>query len=185
MKKTIIAVVLLIGLVVYGGYDYYRTSSLETGQAVESSGANVERGIQKGQLAPDFSLTDLKGNPVTLSDFKGKKVMVNFWATWCPPCRVEMPHMQKFYEDYKSKDFVIVGVNMTTTEENPDNVKAFVEDQRLTFSIVLDQEGDVLQTYQVVAYPTTYVLDSNGVIREKFQGAINYDIMKDAVSKIK
>lgn len=185
MKKSIIAILVLIGLVVYGGYDYFSKSSTVPGQAAESGEENLKIGTQKGQLAPDFALTDLKGNPVKLSDLKGKKVMVNFWATWCPPCRVEMPHMQKFYEDYQSKNVVIVGVNLTTTEENPDNVKAFVEDQQLTFPIVLDQEGDVLQTYQVVAYPTTYVLDSNGVIREKFQGAINYDIMKDAMSKIK
>jgi peroxiredoxin len=185
MKKSMIAILFLIGLVVYGGYDYYSKSSSETGQAAETGGVNLEKGIQKGQLAPDFSLTDLKGNPVHLSDFKGKKVMVNFWATWCPPCRVEMPHMQKFYEDYKSKDVVIVGVNLTPTEERLDSVQTFVDDQLLTFPIVLDKEGSIMQTYQVVAYPTTYLLDSNGVVREKFQGAINYDIMKDAVSKIK
>lgn len=185
MKKSMIAVLVLIGLVVYGGYDYFHKSSSETGQIAESGEANLETGILKGQLAPDFALTDLQGNTVRLSDFKGKKVLVNFWATWCPPCRVEMPHMQKFYEDYQSKDVVILGVNLTPTEENPDNVQAFVKEQQLTFPIVLDKEGDVMQTYQVVAYPTTFLLDSDGVIREKFQGAIHYDMMKEAVSNIK
>lgn len=185
MKKSMIAVLVLIGLVVYGGYDYFHKSSSETGQIAESGEANLETGILKGRLAPDFALTDLQGNTVHLSDFKGKKVLVNFWATWCPPCRVEMPHMQKFYEDYQSKDVVILGVNLTPTEKNPDNVQAFVKEQQLTFPIVLDKEGDVMQTYQVVAYPTTFLLDSDGVIREKFQGAINYDIMKEAVSNIK
>ena len=124
-KKSMIAVLVLIGLVVYGGYDYFHKSSSETGQIAESGEANLETGILRGQFAPEFSLTDLPGNPVRLSDFKGKKVLVNFWATWCPPCRVEMPHMQKFYEDYQSKDVVILGVNLTPTEENPDNVKHF------------------------------------------------------------
>jgi peroxiredoxin len=185
MKKTIFAVIVLIGLVIYGGYDYFSRSSSDTGQVAESGQVNLKIGIEKGQLAPDFTLTDLQGNPVRLSDFIGKKVFVNFWASWCPPCRIEMPHMQKFYEDYQSKDVVILGVNLTPTEENPDAVPAFVEEQRLTFPIVLDSGGDVMLTYQVIAYPTTYLIDANGVIREKYRGAINYDIMKDAVAKIK
>ncbi|MEX2460642.1 MAG: TlpA disulfide reductase family protein [Paenibacillaceae bacterium] len=185
MKKNMLAILFLIVIVIYGGYDYFSKSTTETTQTAEIGGVNLKTGVQKGQLAPDFSLTDLKGVPVHLSDYKGKKVIVNFWATWCPPCRVEMPHMQKFYEDYKSKDFVILGVNLIQTEENPDSIQAFVEDQQLTFPILLDKEGNVVQTYQVVAYPTTYLLDSIGVIREKFQGAINYEIMEDAVSEIK
>lgn len=182
MKKNVIAVLFLIGIIIYGGYDYYSKTSSEKKQVTEVS--DVEIGIQKGQLAPDFSLNDFKGDPVHLSDFKGKKVMINFWATWCPPCRVEMPHMQKFYEDNESKDVVIVGINLTTTEGNSDSVQAFVENQQLTFPIVLDTEGSVMQTYQIVSYPTTYVLDSKGVIREKFQGAMNYEMMEEAVSKI-
>src|SRR5690606_2618204 len=98
---------------------------------------------------------------------------------------VEMPHMQRFYEDYKQQDVVILGVNLTPTEEKTNNVMSFVKDYGLTFPILLDSEGTVMQTYQVVAYPTTYLLDSSGVIREKYQGAINYDTMKEAVSKIK
>lgn len=78
MKKSMIAVLVLIGLVVYGGYDYFHKSSSETGQIAESGEANLETGILKGQLAPDFVLTDLQGNTVHLSDFKGKKVLVNF-----------------------------------------------------------------------------------------------------------
>ncbi|RRJ65139.1 TlpA family protein disulfide reductase [Paenibacillus oralis] len=184
MKKSIIAVLVLIGLIVYGAYDYLKKSPSETAQTVEPVTEELETGIQKGQLAPDFTLMDLEGNPVKLSDFKGKRVLLNFWATWCPPCRVEMPHMQKFYEDYESEDVVILGVNMTLTEENPDGVQNFVKDEQLTFPIVLDKEGDALQTYQVIAYPTTYLLDSTGVIREKFMGAINYEIMEKYVAEI-
>ncbi|MGG1660789.1 peroxiredoxin family protein [Brevibacillus sp. NRS-1366] len=185
MKKSMIAIILLVGLVVYGGYDLFQTSSLETGQSKEASIANLETGTQKGQVAPDFSLTDLNGNEVKLADFAGKRVLVNFWATWCPPCRIEMPHMQKFYEDYQAKDVVILGVNLTPSEKNMDVVKDFVQGQQLTFPIVLDQKGEVTQTYQVVAYPTTYMLDSNGVIREKFQGAINYEVIEKAISNMK
>ncbi|MFC4600266.1 TlpA disulfide reductase family protein [Cohnella hongkongensis] len=185
MKKSIIAVLVLIGLIAYGAYDYLKKSPTETTEIAKSGTEELETGTQKGQLAPDFALTDLQGNPVKLSDFKGKRVLLNFWATWCPPCRVEMPHMQKFYEDYQEEDVVILGVNMTLTEKNPDGVQTFVNDEQLTFPIVLDEEGEVMQDYQVVAYPTTYLLDSKGVIRETFRGAINYEIMEKYVSQIK
>lgn len=184
MKKSMLAIILLVGLVVYGGYDLLQKSSLETGQKKREDIANLETGTQKGQVAPDFSLNDLNGNQVKLADYTGKTVLVNFWATWCPPCRVEMPHMQKFYDDYKDKDVVILGVNLTPTEKSMDVVTNFVQEQQLTFPIVLDQEGEVTQAYKVVAYPTTYILDADGVIREKFQGAINYEVMEKAISSL-
>lgn len=184
MKKSIIAVLVLVGLIVYSTYDYLKTLPSETTQITESVTEEIESGIQSGQLAPGFTLTDLQGNQVKLSDYKGKKVLLNFWATWCPPCRVEMPHMQKFYEDYQSEDVVILGINMTLTEKNPDDVKEFVNDEQLTFPIVLDEKGNILQTYQVIAYPTSYLLDSKGVIQEKFIGAISYEIMEEYISKI-
>jgi peroxiredoxin len=185
LKKNIIVIIALLCLVAYGGYDYLSKSSERTEKSLGTTAENVEIGIEKGNAAPDFELSDLEGNPVKLSDFQGKVVMVNFWATWCPPCRIEMPHMQKFYEDYESKDVVILGVNLTPTEQNEEAIKPFVEEQKLTFPIVLDPAGEAMLTYQVVAYPTTYLLDSKGVIQEKFRGAINYEIMEDAVSKIR
>jgi peroxiredoxin len=186
MRKNLLAIIVILGLVAYGAYDYFNKNAVNTAESGEALNEELERGIIKGKLAPDFELNDLEGNPVSLSDLRGKIVMVNFWATWCPPCRIEMPHMQKFYEEHQSKDdVVILGVNLTPTEEKLDAIRTFVDDQGLTFPIVLDPDGDVMQTYQVMAYPTTYILDTKGVIREKFQGAINYDIMKEAVSQIR
>lgn len=182
MKKNLFAVLILTGLIIYGGFEYFHQSSESS---TESLAENLEIGIAKGQLAPDFVLTDLQGNAVHLSDFKGKKVFLNFWASWCPPCRAEMPHMQKFYEKYQSKDIVILAVNLIQSEKNPKDVYTFVQEQQLTFPIVLDQKGEVATTYQIYLLPTTFLLDADGVIREKFQGPIHYDIMKKAVSKIK
>lgn len=184
MRKNMIAILVLIGLVAYGSYDFFKKTPSETLRVAESENKELKTGILKGQLAPNFVLTDLQGSSVQLSDFKGKKVLVNFWATWCPPCRVEMPHMQSIFEDFEDKDVVILGVNMTLTEEASEDVQAFVNEQQLTFPIVMDEEGDVMQTYQVFAYPTTYLLDTEGVIREKFQGAISYEIMEDYISRI-
>lgn len=74
-------------------------------------------GLEKGNLAPDFELTDMEGSPVKLSDYRGKAVLLNFWASWCPPCRAEMPHMEKLYNKYKDENFDILAVNLTNTEK--------------------------------------------------------------------
>ncbi len=182
MKKSFIGIIALVGLLLYGFYDYMNKEPLDTADsAVEIDDANISVGVEKGNRAPDFELMNLVGEQVSLSDYSGQKVLINFWATWCPPCRAEMPHMQEFYEDYKEEGVVILGVNMTTTEKNHLNVAPFVEEYGLTFPILLDTEGDVLAAYQLVAFPTTFVLDEKGVIQEKFQGAIHYEIMEQAI----
>ncbi|MFF2908436.1 peroxiredoxin family protein [Paenibacillus sp. NPDC057934] len=185
MKKNVIAIIFIIGLVLYGGYEYFNKSSQQPLQSVSSEEESRDVGIEIGQVAPDFSLQDLSGNPVRLSDYKGKRVMLNFWATWCPPCRVEMPHMQSIYENYESEDVVILGVNMTLTEKALGDVQPFVQEQKLTFPIVLDEDGELMQTYQIVAYPTTYVLDADGVVREKVRGAMNYEMMSELLAEVK
>lgn len=188
MKKNMIAIIVLLGLIAYGGYDYFNKSAsseeVEISADADAPGEQLVRGVEKGNLAPDLTLVDLNGKEVRLADYAGKTVLLNFWATWCPPCRIEMPHMQQFYEDYQSKDVVILGVNLSQTEQSMDDVPAFVEEEKLTFPIVLDLEGDALLTYQIIAYPTTYLIDAKGIVREKFRGAINYDIMKEAVGKV-
>jgi len=197
MKKSMLAIIFLIGLVIYGGYDYFNKSSNpltkhtedNTGDAEQSKEAQVgeaalSKGVEKGMLAPNFELLDMAGNPVQLTDFRGKTVFVNFWATWCPPCRVEMPHMQQLYENYSDQDVVILGVNVTLTEKTFEGIQDFINKEKLTFPIVLDEEGDITYQYQIMAYPTTYVLDGSGVIQEKFRGAINYEMMEDALSRI-
>lgn len=179
MKRNIVVILALIGLVVYAGYDFYsKTDKFEIDKST------IEVGIQKGKLAPDFILTNLKGEPVKLSDYRGKKVLINFWATWCPPCQAEMPHMQKFYANYESKDVVVLGVNLSFTEKGSDSVQAFVDEQGLSFPIVLDKEANVADLYQVSAYPTTYFVDAHGVIQERLQGAISYEQMKAAVKSL-
>mgnify|MGYP001210657066 CR=1 FL=1 len=184
MKKNIFAVIVLLGLVGYGTYEYMsgNTATTET-QEETVIDENVTIGIGKGQRAPDFQLEDANGNAYKLSDFRGKKVFVNFWATWCPPCRAEMPHMQQVYDDHEG-DVVVLGVNLTPTETDPEAIEPFIEDFELTFPIVLDHEGDVMTTYQVIAYPTTFAVDSQGIIREIFRGAINTEIMNEALKKM-
>jgi len=120
---------------------------------------------QEGFQAPDFELSTLDGQTLVLSDFRGKAVLVNFWATWCPPCRSEMPAMQQVYTDYGSDAFVILAVNNTQQDRNED-VVAFVSEQGLTFPMLMDIRGKVSQTYQVHSMPTSFFIDPEGIIRE-------------------
>lgn len=141
-------------------------------------------GLEKGNRAPDFELIDIEGNPVKLSDFRGKAVLLNFWATWCPPCRAEMPHMEKLYKKYKDEKFDIVAVNLTNTEKNSGDAKKFVEELGLTFTIPMDEKGVAGAEYEVLAYPTSYFIDSDGVIRGKVLGALNEEYMEKEIRKL-
>ncbi|WP_040948975.1 peroxiredoxin family protein [Gorillibacterium massiliense] len=185
MKKNGIAITILAGLILWGIFDYMKKPNNTLAPAPSSISASVPEGVTKGKRAPDFQLTDLNGNAIKLTDFRGKTVLLNFWATWCPPCKVEMPQMRDFYTQYKHKDVIILGVNLTDTEKNAGHVQSFASENGLTFPIVLDKKGVVADLYRVAAYPTTFIIDPDGIIRDKFQGAIDFDTMKDAYAKAK
>ncbi|MGP4039465.1 redoxin domain-containing protein [Gracilibacillus sp. D59] len=131
-------------------------------------------GLEIGNIAPDFELETLNGETVKLSDYRGEPVMLNFWATWCPPCRAEMPDMQRFYQDTGMN---ILAINMTKTESNFEDIGQFVKEHGLTFTIPLDQKNIVGDRYQIRPIPTTYMIDSNGVIQFFVFGPLNYDQM--------
>lgn len=136
-------------------------------------------GLGYGDLAPNFELETLEGEKRKLSDFRGEPVMINFWATWCPPCKAEMPDMERFYKNHK---VTIFSVNLTQQENSQKTVETFVDDYDLTFPIMLDKQIDVADTYLVQTIPTTYILDSEGKIFHKMIGPMNYD---DMVAKYK
>lgn len=120
---------------------------------------------QEGLLAPDFSLTALSGETISLKDLRGRPVMVNFWASWCPPCRSEMPAMETMYQEFRTADLEILAVNATYQDRLAD-AEAFVRENQLTFPVLLDRTGEVNQIYQVRSLPTTFFIDSSGVIQK-------------------
>lgn len=120
---------------------------------------------QTGFLAPDFSLQDMDGNVVTLSDLKGTPILLNFWASWCPPCRREMPAMQNAYNQYKDEGFVILAIN-STNQDDIDTASTFVSDLGITFPILLDTYGQASKDYQVRSLPTSFFIDQNGTITD-------------------
>ena len=140
--------------------------------------------VEVGSAAPDFKLTTLKCDQMNLSDYRGKKVILNFWATWCPPCKAEMPHMQKFYENNKENGIEVVTVNLTNIDKGQENIEAFVNDYGLTFDIPLDVDGDVGTQYQAFTIPTSYIIDSNGIITKKIIGPMDENTMTNLVNEI-
>jgi peroxiredoxin len=128
-----------------------------------------------GRPAPDFTLADLDGNQVSLSDFRGKTVFINFWATWCPPCREEMPAIEALYQQYEDKDVVVLGVDILETEGE---VRQFVEEGGYSWTFVMDTTGEVTNSYQVVAIPTSFFIDKEGIIRAVSVGAMTKGAME-------
>lgn len=124
--------------------------------------------------APDFSLNDMDDEPHSLADYKGKVIMMNFWATWCPPCRREMPSMERVHQHMKDKDFVVLAVNQM---ESPDHVFAYTGQLEIqpTFTILFDSASKVSQAYRVQGLPTTYLIDKKGNIRYRAIGGREFD----------
>jgi peroxiredoxin len=122
--------------------------------------------------AIDFALKDLNGNPVRISDFRGNIVLLNFWATWCPECRIEMPSMQKLHSRFKDNNFVLVSINI---KETAAEVKNFFKKYKLTFIGLLDSDGKAGSQMAIRAIPTTFILNRNGKIAGTIMGAREWD----------
>lgn len=165
MVKKVIAAVVIIAL--------FAVAMVNAMGNEETILENQKTGLEVGNKAPDFELKTLSGGTSKLSDYKGKKVMLNFWATWCPPCKAEMPAMQKFYE--ANKDNVeILAVNMDTQND----VAGFIKEKGITFPILLDEKNEVNQNYQILSIPTTFFIDEQGIITHKFIGSMKEEDME-------
>lgn len=186
MKKALFFTI-IGAMLVWAVYDFTFSGSNSEGQQndaapAETAGESADTGLAVGNTAPDFTLQTLDGKEAKLSDFRGKPVFVNFWATWCPPCRAEMPDMQELYDNM---DIEILAVNLTNTEKSEEDVSSFVEDMGLTFPVLMDPKGQLSTAYNVKAYPTSYLLDAEGKIRYIAYGAMNYNLMVQEFEKMK
>lgn len=130
--------------------------------------------VLEGRTAPDFTLPDLKGKIYKLSDYKGKVVFVNFWATWCKPCEEEMPSMQIMYQVLKKSypDFELLAVSVDSKEA--DVVESFVKKYGITFPVLHDKKGRIKEIYKTTGVPETFIIDQNGIIAEKVLGPRNW-----------
>lgn len=135
----------------------------------------------EGQMAEDFSLNSLDGKQYTLSDLRGKVVLIDFWATWCPPCKKELPVIEKLHRDFKDEGLVVLGIS----DENKTTIEKFLKENKLTFPILLDQGGKVAKLYKVQAIPRVILIDKKGKIVKDITGyeEENEKILKEAIEK--
>lgn len=135
------------------------------------------------EKAVDFELNTLDGEKIRLSDYEGKKVVLNLWATWCPPCKAEMPHIQRFYEEH-GDEVEVIAVNLTSIDHGKEALQNFIEEYELTFPIPLDETGEVGDIYEAFTIPTSYFIDSEGRIAEKVVGPMDQRMMERIVEKM-
>jgi cytochrome c biogenesis protein CcmG, thiol:disulfide interchange protein DsbE len=152
---------LTISVILLAGLAWIWTSRAVAGETTAGSIPAPRQGFQ----APDFSLQNAQGDVVRLSDLRGNPVLVNVWASWCSPCRAEMPAIQRLYQDYQSHGLEILAVN-STTQDSVEKAMAFAQDLGLTFPILFDAEGEVARLHQVQALPSSYFINPDGKIEE-------------------
>lgn len=140
-------------------------------------------GFNQGDEAPDFELETMDGEPAKLSDFRGKKVLLNFWATWCPPCRDEIPDMQAFHEDH-GEDVAVLAVNVTSQEASINNIESFLDEYGVGFTVLKDIDQSVTDGYGARALPTTYIIDRDGKVFNKAIGPLTYADMLNVFEQI-
>jgi thiol-disulfide isomerase/thioredoxin len=192
--KRFLAIGILIGLIGYTVYtQVWVKQTQEAANAVESAQKNpfnpnekIGTAINKGELlnkvAPDFTLETLDGETITLSELKGKKVFINFWTSWCPPCRDEMPEIQTFSKQHP--DIVILAVDLRNTEKSDEAVQEYINEYEYTFSVLLDRKGDVGQSYKVITLPTSYFVNTKGEVQYKFIGPLTVEKMEELVNTL-
>lgn len=189
MKKWF-ALIALTALIVWGVYDISKESAMpwqkkRTAQAVEEDQQEgVKIGLNQGELAPDFTLLTADGEELKLSDYRGKRVMMNLWASWCPPCIAEMPDLQSFFSAHKDEGIEVIGINLTESEAHKEGIYQFIDDFELTFPVVFDEASQVADLYQVTTIPTTFILNSKGEIEQKIVGPLTYEIMEELMQQV-
>ena len=155
------------------------------GTTMVAIGLVDNRSVQVDELAPDFRLQDLDGRVVMLSDFRGKTVVLNFWATWCPPCREEMPEFQELWDERGtggSDDLVVLAVNFLR-DDSVGAATNFIEANEFTFPVVFDTtRGDVAARYGVRGLPATFFIDRNGIVRTTALGPVFGNLLETGVA---
>ncbi|MCI5872621.1 MAG: cytochrome c biogenesis protein CcdA [Clostridiales bacterium] len=177
---------ILMGLLMFTGKMNEVSGYLSEASAAEDSEENDVGTEETAVPAIDFELTDQYGETHTLADYKGKIIFLNFWATWCPPCRAELPDIQKLYEEYAAAgddSVVMIGVAAPGYggEKSAEEIAAFLEENGYTYPVLMDEGGELFLQYGVYSYPTTFMIDKDGNVFGYASGQLSEDIMRDII----
>jgi len=187
----IIWVVALV-LLLLAGYRYFDqdkppVTAQQAQQQLSPDTAASTPKAAKGKLAPEITLNNFNGQSVKLSDYRGKVVILNFWASWCPPCKSEMPELDKAAQEFASGvDAVLLTVNLTDgSRETVDKARKYIADNKYSMTVLLDTQGRAANAYSITGIPTTYIIDKQGVIINSIVGETTKNALKDYVDKLK
>lgn len=184
-KKSIIiwsVAIILVAVAVFTTYQYNnKPAPLPTPPAAEQTPAPEEE-VVESIAALDFTLEDMNGNKVTLSDYKGKTIFLNFWASWCGPCTYEMPFIEQLHKDNKDSDFVIITVNL---EETKSTISKFMDDEKYSFPVLMDDKGEVANLYGVSGIPLSLMINKDFRIVSAHEGYMNdYEMLKEFIDLV-
>jgi cytochrome c biogenesis protein CcmG/thiol:disulfide interchange protein DsbE len=177
----LIAMMMFAGGLVAMGVMFLLIKDNQSGDVVSSTTDISAVPLQMDYPAPELELVTLDGVPVSLADFRGSVVLVNLWATWCPPCREEMPTLNAFYEKYKDQNFLLIAINQ---EEPREVVQPFVEEFGLTFPVWLDEDYLAEDAFKTVHLPSSYVIGRDGRVRLMWIGGISRENLEKSVPEI-
>lgn len=175
----------LLLMVLVGGLLFIVATRVQPASAPPPPPAAVDPAAQPAPLpghpAPDFTLVSLAGEPVTLSELRGQVVLVNIWATWCPPCRAEMPAIQAVYDQYAEQGFTVLAVNV---REEPQTVAAYMQSAGLTFPALLDSDATVSNSYRANVLPSSFFVDRAGVVRAVYRGPMARSVISGTAEQL-
>jgi len=131
---------------------------------------------QQAMDAPEFSAENMEGKQISLSSLKGKVILLNLWATWCPPCRAEMPSMERLYQKLKNKNFTILAISTPTPpKETREKIVSYINDNKYTFPVLIDDSQEISYQYGSGSIPTSWIIDADGKVLARFVGAMEWD----------
>jgi len=163
---------IIVVIIIVGAFFFFNKDSQQGSEQI------IPKGSEVGSLAHDFSLNNISGKEINLSNYRGEIIFLNFWATWCPPCKAEMQAIQKLHEE--NKKVKVIAVN---TQENKDDVLDYLMVNKYSFTTLLDQEGKITSKYLIRGIPTTLIIDQDGVIVKRHSGTLSYEQMLDMVKE--
>jgi len=174
-----LVLILVIGIMAADMFFDQRAIAQSQTEAAVQSDLDLPVGTKVGELAPNFNGTTLDGETIRLSDLRGKTVLINVFASWCGPCRLEMPHLVEAADQFGDQDVVFVGINL---QENPEAVEAFRDEFNVQFPLVLNENGSLTNNlYTPIGLPTSWFIDQDGVVRFVFAGAMTRDVLQNVL----